>query len=218
MLKKSGLQPHNHKRNNHILLFLLLQLVKPEVLAKVRGRAESTLDEKSFELLFRTYFSSLCMFAMKYVPDLDTSKEIVHSVFINLWEKKEHIDTGKLMKSYLFTSVYNRSLNYIRDQKKFRHGDVSDGDLNISTNQDVDNNIEAAELEIQIRDSIESLPEKCRMIFTMNRFEGLKYNEISDKLDISVKTVEVQMSKALRILREKLKNYLVILLFLLYFF
>ena len=186
-------------------------------MVKVRGRAETTLDEKSFEQLFRTYFSSLCMFAMKYVPDLDTSKDIVHSVFINLWEKKEYINTGKLMKSYLFTSVYNRSLNYIRDQKKFRHGDVSDGDLNISTNQDVNNNIEAAELEIQIRDSIESLPEKCRMIFTMNRFEGLKYNEISDKLDISVKTVEVQMSKALRILREKLKNYLVILLFLLYF-
>ena len=79
----------------------------------------ANLDKQVFEKLFKTFFPSLILFARKYLPDLDTAKEIVHNVFLNLWEKRETIDASKLLKSYLFTSVHNRCLNYIRDQKKF---------------------------------------------------------------------------------------------------
>ena len=172
------------------------------------------MDESSFELLFRSHFSSLCLFSMKYVHDLDTSKEIVHSVFVNLWEKRQDLDPEKSIKSYLFTSVYNRSLNYIRDQKKFIKGGFTDDDLSDFDQVDSSSTIEESELNDKIQQAIEFLPEKCKKIFLLNRIEGLKYKEISNSLNISVKTVEAQMSKALKILRERLKEYLVIFIFI----
>jgi RNA polymerase sigma-70 factor (ECF subfamily) len=174
------------------------------------------LSENEFEVLFRTYFNSLCFFSMKYVPDLDSAKEVVHSVFIKLWERRNELEKGMSLKSYLYTSVHNRSLNYIRNRKKFRSGEVKDEDFSSFQNGDDADGIESRELESKIGLLIEKLPEKCRIIFKLNRFEGLKYQEIADKLGISVKTVEAQMSKALRILREGLKTYLISVLILLW--
>jgi len=159
-------------------------------------------------LLFRENFLALTGFARKYVKDLDTAKEIVHDVFINLWEKRNKIDSEKPLGSYLFTSVRNRCLNYIRDHKKFdKTGDITE---NPGYSQLAENNdpLEIMELEERINLAIDSLPDKCREIFIMNRFRDLKYAGIAKELDISVKTVEGQMSRALRILREKLATYL----------
>ena len=166
------------------------------------------LDKRSFELLFRENFTALTGFARKYVKDLDTAKEITHDVFINLWEKRNEIDSGKPLHSYLFTSVRNRCLNYIRDQRKFdKTEDIAEnpGYSHLAENADP---VEMMELEERINLAIDSLPEKCREIFIMNRFRDLKYAEIAKELDISVKTVEAQMSRALKSLREKLAAYL----------
>ena len=78
------------------------------------------LDDKAFEQLFRKYFSDLTLFALKYTGDMDSAKEIVHTVFVNLWEKRERVNMDTPLRSYLFTSVYNRCLNYLRDQRKFK--------------------------------------------------------------------------------------------------
>jgi len=164
--------------------------------------------------MFRAYFSSLCYFAQKYVTDLDTCKEIVHNVFIAIWEKRADFDFEKPAKSYLFISVYNRCMNYIRDRKKFIDNDA----LEMATedtgviNQD---HLEAAELESHIWKVIHSLPQKCREVFILNRFEEKKYAEIAEHLKISVKTVEAQISKALKILRDQLKDYIHFLIFIL---
>ena len=168
------------------------------------------MDEKSFEDLFRTYFSPLMSFAKKILSDEEDAREVVHQVFVNLWEKKEKIDLSEPMKSYLFTSVHNRSLNMIRDRKKFSSEEVPE----MAGEWDVSAQIESMELEEKIAESLQSLPEKCRQVFEMNRFDGLKYAEIAQQLNISIKTVENQMSKALRILREKLLKYLTLLLWL----
>lgn len=177
---------------------------------------EIKMDKRSFEELFRSFFPSLVLFAQKYVPDQDTAKEIVHNVFINLWEKRQQVDTGSPLKSYLFTSVHNRCLNYIRDQKKFDKDDTIFQRLDSTDFIDGVDRLEEQELEQRIYDALQSLPEKCREIFMMNRFDGLKYAEIAEKQGISVKTVETQMSKALKILREKLIDYLgMIILFIL---
>lgn len=168
-----------------------------------------------YEDLFRTYYTSLCYFAQKYISDLDSCKEIVHNVFVTIWEKREEFDFEKSAKSYLFTSVYNRCLNHLRNQKKFVDGgDSSPTDFlsDQSVNQD---HLEAAELESKIWATIDLLPEKCREIFILNRFEEKKYSEIAGQLNISVKTVEAQMSKALRTLREHLKDYIHLLIFIL---
>jgi RNA polymerase sigma-70 factor (ECF subfamily) len=169
------------------------------------------LDSRAFEELFRDYFTPLMLFARKILVDEDDAREVVHKVFIALWEKREEIDLTSSLKSYLFTSVHNRSLNVLRDRKKFSDEELPEvaGDWDVSTQ------IESMELEEKIREAIQSLPEKCRQVFELNRFEGLKYSEIAQKLNISVKTVENQMSKALKILREKLAHYLTLLLWML---
>lgn len=177
---------------------------------------EIKLDKQAFEALFRSFFPSLVLFAQKYVPDQDTAKEIVHNVFLNLWEKRQQVDTGSPLKSYLFTSVHNRCLNYIRDQKKFDKDETRFQKLDSTEFSDGVDRLEEQELEQRIYDALQALPKKCRAIFMLNRFDELKYAEIAEKLNISVKTVETQMSRALRILREKLVDYLgMIILFML---
>ena len=170
------------------------------------------IDKKAFEEIFRSYFPPLCSFAKKYVRDFDIGKDIVHDVFLNMWDKRESIDTSKSIKSYLFTSVYNRCLNYIRDNKKFDQNEVDLERLNPDQAWDSSDKLVETELEDKIKAILDSLPEKCREIFLMNRFEGLKYKEVAEKLGISVKTVETQMSKALKILRGNLVEYLTIIL------
>lgn len=171
--------------------------------------------KRKFESLFREHFVALCYFADKYTTDSDTSKEIVHNVFLKIWEKRDDFDFEKPAKSYLFTAVHNRCLNNIRDNKKF----VTKGDdsslLEVSTGS-YEDTMETAELENRIKEAVNTLPEKCKEIFILSRFEELKYGEIAKKLDISVKTVEGQMSKALKILRAQLKDYLMILLLFLF--
>lgn len=162
-----------------------------------------------FEAIFKEYFKALSFYSLKIVKDMDSAKEIVHSVFISLWEKRKELDYDSHLKSYLYTSVHNRSLNFIRDRAKFYKGDFSDIEI-ISENLEKD--IFTAELESEITDAIASLPPRCSEIFKLSRYEGKKYKEIASDLGISVKTVEIQMSKALKILREKLKDYLPALL------
>jgi len=168
------------------------------------------LSSGSFEELFRSFFPPLMVFAKKILGNEDDAREVVQKVFISIWEKRQEIDLSVSMKSYLFTSVHNRSLNMIRDRKKFSSAEVPD----VAGEWDVSSVIESMELEEKIMAVIRDLPEKCRQVFEMNRFDGLKYSEIAKELKISVKTVENQMSKALKILREKLGKYMTILLWL----
>ena len=188
-----------------------LSLSLAQMTIEKRVEMEGRLEGSNFEQLFRDYFPPLMAFARKILVDEDDAREVVHLVFINLWEKRSEVDLSTSLKSYLFTSVHNRSLNVIRDRKKFSSGEVPE----VAGEWDVSAQIESMELEGKIREVIDSLPEKCREIFKMNRFEGLKYGEIANKLDISIRTVENQISKALKILKEQLAKYLTLLLWLL---
>lgn len=166
------------------------------------------LDKKTFEQLFKSHFVALTAFAKKYVKDLDLSKEIVHDVFVNLWDKRETIDADKPIKSYLYTSVHNRCLNAIRDHKKFDTSEKTLKKADVAMSWNYEDNMDELELEEKINRSIAALPDKCKEAFVLSRFEQLKYNEIATKLDISVKTVESHISKALKILRENLSEYI----------
>lgn len=167
-------------------------------------------DQGVFESLFRDFFPVLMAFAVKILGNEEDARDVVQKVFINLWEKREKLDLESSMKSYLFTAVHHRSLNVIRDRKKFDGNEMPEQD----SGMDLPGMIEAAELETRIMEVIGGLPEKCRQIFVLNRFENLKYGEIAEKLGISEKTVENQISKALKVLREKLARYLAILVWL----
>jgi RNA polymerase sigma-70 factor, ECF subfamily len=164
-------------------------------------------NSNKFEELFRGLFKPLCGFAIKFTGDLDSAKNLVHEVFIQVWEKFDTLPVDINYKSYLYTSVRNRCLNHIRDKKKF----LTIENVVESQLVEINTNLETSELELRIESAIASLPEKCRQIFELNRIEGLKYAQIAEKLNISTKTVEAQMSKALGVLREHLSEFLMII-------
>jgi RNA polymerase sigma-70 factor (ECF subfamily) len=161
---------------------------------------------QKFEEIFRGLFKPLCGFAMKFTGDLDDAKNLVHEVLVQVWEKFDSLPQDTNYKSYCYTAVRNRCLNYIRDRKKF----VVIEDVPESQLSETNTNLETSELAQKIEQAIASLPEKCRMVFELNRIEGLKYAEIAEKMDISVKTVEAQMSKALAVMKEHLTEFLTI--------
>ncbi len=165
------------------------------------------MDHSSFEALFKQHFAHLCNFSKQYVQDENTAKDIVQKVFIKLWESRAQIDLNQNIQSYLFTSVKNRSLNYIRDNQKYRSRvlDLDCGEIDLMAETDQSG---VQELQAKISQALASLPEKCRLVFEMSRFKEMKYREIAEELDISQKTVEAHMSKAMKTLRVELKDHL----------
>lgn len=176
------------------------------------GIQGSLADKDFFERVFREYFVPLTYYALKIVNDHDSAREVVHQVFVNIWEKRESINLELPLRSYLYTSVHNRSLNYLRDRKRFHNEDAGDmlpeNELLIT---DV-SEIESEQTEARIAEAVSGLPGRCAEVFRLSRFEGKKYSEIADILKISVKTVEAQMTKALKILREDLKDLLTMII------
>jgi RNA polymerase sigma-70 factor (ECF subfamily) len=165
-------------------------------------------DSQAFELLFRKYFRRLCIFSNKFLNDPEESKEIVQESFTRLWEGREEIDYEQNLEALMFRIIQNSCIN------KLRHDKVKSKYIEIYKMVYVDNAISsheffiANELNDRINLSISNLPPRCKSVFELSRFEGLKYNQIATLLNISVKTVEAQMSKALKILRSELRNYL----------
>jgi len=149
------------------------------------------------------------------VKDFETAKEIVQDAFISLWEKRETIDASRPIKSYLTTIIHHKCHNHLRDSRKFNSDMLGiENLLEISESVNTDILVEK-ELAEAIKAAIDELPEKCREIFLLNRYENLKYHEIANQLKISQKTVEAQMSKALQHMRIRLSEYLVVFLTLL---
>jgi RNA polymerase sigma-70 factor (ECF subfamily) len=163
-------------------------------------------DEKAFETLFHQYYSYLCLYASKIIENDIAAEEIVQGFFVGFWEKREKLNIETSVKNYLFRSVKNLCLNFIQHNKtRLRHSQSILSDA--KNNQTLEDNFIEIDLAEKIEESIQSLPEKRREIFKLSRQDGLKYREIAEKLNISIKTVETQMSLALKTLREKLKNY-----------
>jgi RNA polymerase sigma-70 factor (ECF subfamily) len=161
-------------------------------------------DIKQFESLFRSSYASLVKYAMTLVKDHDTAEEIVQDLFFRLWQNKEKIQIESSLNGYLFRSVHNRCLHYIEHRKVVeRHEHEMSFEQNTGAESPADV-LHYKELQAKIARTIEKLPEKCGKIFCMNRFDGLKYAEIAEKLSVSVKTVEANMGRALKEFRKAL--------------
>jgi RNA polymerase sigma-70 factor (ECF subfamily) len=172
-------------------------------------------DEAVFEKVFKTYFKALHAYAFTILRDDTIAEEMVQIVFMKIWEKKGHLALQTSLKAYLYRSVYNESMNYLKHQKvKLKYQVHTQHHMK----QDTDNashQMQHNELEDRLHKALNELPEGCRTIFQLSRFEELKYQEIADRLQISIKTVENQMGKALKTLRLKLIDFLPSLLFVL---
>ncbi|WP_339879441.1 RNA polymerase sigma-70 factor [uncultured Algoriphagus sp.] len=173
------------------------------------------VDEESFEAVFKTYFKALHAYAMAILKESETAEEIVQSVFLKLWEKRETLEISSSLKAYLYRAVYHDSLNHIKHlQVKRKHWDHAHYEMTQGKPEQVGEQIKGQENELYERFqlALEKLPEKCRMVFNLSRFEELKYQEIADRLEISIKTVEAHMGKALKTLRMELAEFLPLLL------
>lgn len=164
-------------------------------------------DKAVFEEIYREYYTKLCYYTIRYVENLPDAEEIVQMVFVNLWEKRKELDIKTSLSSYLYKACGNSALNLLKRQKVSENYLASQEALSGVSFDDGLKTLEEEEFRKKIKEAILELPEKRREIFEMSRFEGMKYNKIADQLSISVKTVENQMSKALKFLRVALKDY-----------
>lgn len=188
---------------------------------KINGIDETKLidrlqdgDQIAFELIFRFYYSGLVIFASQITLDKDEATEIVQDFFVRLWENRGSIKRCNTMKSYLFTSIRNSSINYLKRQKVEKRVVEQMKYLTESSAVYEPDIFVESELQNKINRAIDKLPARCGEIFVLSRFKGLSNEEIAVKYSISKRTVETQISNALKVLRVELKDYSVILLLL----
>jgi len=184
-------------------------------LAKIVEIKHTNIEKKQFEELFRCHYSELCSYANVFMQDLEDAEEIVQDIFVNFWNNRKEIQVVSSYRAYLFSSVKNSCLNkkkHILIREKYKE----QNELELNQNsENPETKFYKTELEQKIREAIDKLPLKRREIFILSRYDGLKYQEIADKMGISIKTVENQMGSALKFLRIELIDY--IILFLLIF-
>lgn len=171
-------------------------------------------NEDAFEQIFHAYYKALVHYAKTILKDMDDSEDIVQQVFVSVWEKRLKIEIHTSLRALLYKSVHNACLNKIK-QQQVRSGYAKEV-IQLHNEQGItQDSIQQKELQHKIEAAMDMMPEQCAKIFKMSRFEQMKYQEIAEALNLSVKTIENQMGKALKIMREQLKEYLPLLIMIL---
>lgn len=171
----------------------------PEWIEKIRAG-----DEAAFEALFRALAPGLCALVTRYVHSRPVAEEIIQDLFFDLWSRRTQLVIEQAITAYLFTAARNRALNHVKRERR-----VVPWNAAASRPEETDPSSpgEAELLDaLELQDAIEHLPARCRLIFTLNRHQEMTYAEIAKSLGLSVKTVETQMGRALRALRDRLRH------------
>lgn len=168
-------------------------------------------DKQAFQSVFQQYYPFVCAAVFRFVKEKATVEDLAQDVFIKLWQKRHSLQINTSFNAYLRRMAINEAISYLRKNKLATTGEEALAFVPGNSNTAEEEYLQG-ELEDKVAVAINSLPERCRIIFQMSRQEGLTYKQIAEKLDISIKTVENQMGKALRILRSALEDYLKILL------
>ena len=185
-------------------------------------RPTSLSVRENFDSIYVNNFSRLFLFAKEYVLFDEEAENIVQDIFLMLWEKKDILRVDVSLTAYLFTLVKNKCIDFLRHRmveqiysENIQQEYNEELNVKLFALESFDHNFSSEEqIEILLRNAIDKLPERCRLIFIKSRIEGKKYKEIAEELNLSVNTVEGQISIALKKLREELKDYLPLLLFL----
>jgi len=167
-----------------------------------------SVDSATFEQLFTDHYDPLYRYCQTMVKDQNDIEDIVQSVFMDLWQDRSKLVIHTSIKAYLYKAVYFKCMN------KIKHDKVASKYSNTISNSEstaVTDTLIIQEIADKIKETIESLPEQCRKIFSMSRMDGLRYNEIAEKLNLSPKTIENQMGKALKTMRVALSEYIQIM-------
>lgn len=167
----------------------------------------------AFEELFDNWYEPLCRYAFSVLRDMDEAEDVVQKMFCKLWDQHDTLDIKSSVNSYLYRIVHNDSLNFIQQKTSHKEHNLNFiSTLNSEVNSTIEH-IEANELQNAISKALDKLPPQCRRVFEMSRMQQLSYSEIANKLDISTNTVENHISKALKLLRVELIDFLTVLIF-----
>ncbi len=183
-----------------------MKLILTNFLAQITTKgALRGIDKITFQSIFEQYYNPLCNFALGYLSDHSKAEDVVQDVFVKFWMKRDVIEADNNVKSYLFQSTKNRALEILR-RNKLDQGmkEVKLAEANKTT--DLDQLSNDYMLKEKLIASVRQLPPKCQQVFSLAKLNGLTYVEIAEEMEISVKTVENQMGRALRLLREKLSK------------
>lgn len=172
-------------------------------------------NEQAFETLFRTYYQRLCRYALTFTKDQEEAEDLVQQLFVKLWEKRATLEPHSSVKAYLFRAVYHAALNQQRRMQQDRKLREDQQLQIVHSSNEATQKMAGDDFKKALAEAMDALPKECRRIFELSRFEEMKYKEIASHLDLSVKTVENQMGKALRILRERLSGFLPLALIIL---
>jgi len=171
-------------------------------------------EHEAYEAIFKSWYAPLCAYACSMLRNMDEAEEVVQKMFCTLWDKRTEIEVQLSLKSYLYRAVHNQCLN------RFKHGTIRAKyksefmHLNDEAHDSTNSRVEYSELQKALSHAVKQLPAQCRRVFELSRAEQLSYQEIAAQLQISRNTVENHMVKALRLLRESLKDFLPLIAFL----
>lgn len=169
-------------------------------------------DQTAFELLFHFYYPGLVLFSTQFTTDRNEAEEIVQDFFVRFWQRHDQISLTDSLKSFFFLSIKNSSLNFLKHKKveeKYIRKMTEMADRHLAYDPDL---YVDSELQEKVKQAIDLLPEKCREVFVMSRLRGMRNDDIAAELNISKRTVETQISKALKVLRVELKDYVALLI------
>lgn len=165
-------------------------------------------DERALEAVFRAYYAGMASFVQRFVRSPDVAEELVQDIFFKLWSKREQLSDIESFRTYLYRAARNQALNWLRRQKlERRWQEEHGGEDDAPTPHLADEEASEQEVAAAVQEAIQRLPPRCREVFLLSRDGGLTYAEIARTLDISVKTVETQMGRALKALRLALQRY-----------
>ena len=164
-------------------------------------------DGQAFERLFRSYCQPLIHFVHRYVRDTPIAEGLVQDIFVAIWANRSQLDPALSIKTYLYTAARNRALKHLRHSDVERRS-AEEVMLTFPRQKTPEDEWRGKEIADAIYQAIEALPEKRRILFNMNRFDHLTYAEMAEIQGISIKTVETQMGRALKFLRDRLAHLL----------
>ena len=167
----------------------------------------SSDSEQAIDQIFRQYYTYLCREIYRIKPDARLAEDIAQEVFYELWKKRKRLNIQSSLRAYLKRAAVNKTLNHIRDSK-IQLEEVEKAPPQKSKETGAIEQLQEEELRQLIAEAIEALPERCRIVFSLSRYENMSYQQIADELNVSVKTVENQISRALRQLREAIEPYI----------
>lgn len=178
---------------------------------------------KVFQFLYDTHYRGLVSYARRFLPDSDIARDIVQDVYAYIWEKRKILLISRSFQSYLYRAVHNASINYLK-REEHRGNYVKEFLLNVHAKSETDHEerdgykaLLEKDLNEKIYAVIDELPEQCRNIFKLSRFKGLKNKEIAEVYSISTRTVETQIYRAMKVLRERLGQFMAMLIMGLWF-